>query len=46
MKVTNPIGGHFDNLLTVTVAGVVTVPVTRGWTAVDAVAKKGKGRRR
>ncbi len=45
VKVTNPTGGHFDNLLTVTVAGAVPVEVTRGWTAVDAVAtKKRKGK--
>jgi hypothetical protein len=45
IKVSNPTGGNFDNLLEVNVGGVVTVPVTRGWTAVDAVAtKKRKGK--
>ena len=34
-------GGHFENLLEVTVGGVVTIPVTRGWTRVEA--KVGRG---
>ena len=44
VKVKNPTGGNFDNLLVVRVANAVDVPVTRGWTAVDAVAKKGRGK--
>jgi endonuclease/exonuclease/phosphatase family metal-dependent hydrolase len=44
VKVKNPTGGNFDNLLIVRVANAVDVDVTRGWTAVDAVAKKGKGK--
>jgi endonuclease/exonuclease/phosphatase family metal-dependent hydrolase len=45
IKVKNPIAGHFDNLLVVEVAGAVPVDVTRGWTAVDATVKKGKGKK-
>ena len=40
VKVQNATGGHFENLLEVVVGGVVTVPVTRGWTQLDATAKK------
>ena len=40
IKVQNATGGHFENLLEVVVGGVVTVPVTRGWTQLDATAKK------
>ncbi len=40
IKVKNATGGHFENLLEVVVGGVVTVPVTRGWTQLDATAKK------
>ena len=40
VKVQNANGGHFDNLLEVTVGGAVTVDVTRGWTQLDATAKK------
>jgi endonuclease/exonuclease/phosphatase family metal-dependent hydrolase len=46
VKVKNPSGANFDNLLTVNVAGVLDVDVTRGWTAVDAIAKKGKGKKK
>jgi Endonuclease/Exonuclease/phosphatase family len=47
VKVKNPTGGNFDNLLIVRVANAVDVDVTRGWTAVDAVAtKKGKGKKK
>jgi Endonuclease/Exonuclease/phosphatase family len=48
VKTENPGGGNFENLLVVNVAGVVTVPVTRGWTQLDATAtkkvKKNKGK--
>ena len=40
IKIENATGGHFENLLEVVVGGVVTVPVTRGWTQLDATAKK------
>jgi endonuclease/exonuclease/phosphatase family metal-dependent hydrolase len=40
INVKNATGGHFQNLLEVTVGGVVVVPVTRGWTQLDATAKK------
>ena len=46
VKVKNETGGNFENLLVVRVANAVDVPVTRGWTAVDAVAKKGKGKKK
>jgi hypothetical protein len=45
VKVTNPIAGHFQNLFTPSVAGM-PIPVTRGWTALDAkvtAPAKGKG---
>jgi endonuclease/exonuclease/phosphatase family metal-dependent hydrolase len=45
IKVKNPIAGHFENLLVVRVANAVDVPVTRGWTALDATVKKGKGKK-
>jgi Endonuclease/Exonuclease/phosphatase family len=35
VKVSNPQGGHFQNLLVLPILGN-PVPVTRGWTAVDA----------
>jgi hypothetical protein len=35
VKVTNPQAGHFENLYTPSVAGL-PIPVTRGWTALDA----------
>jgi len=41
VKIKNPRGGHFANLLEVTVAGAVPIDVTRGWTRVEA--KVGKG---
>jgi hypothetical protein len=41
VKTKAPTGGHFANLLEVTVGGVVTIPVTRGWTRVEA--KVGRG---
>jgi endonuclease/exonuclease/phosphatase family metal-dependent hydrolase len=41
VKTKNPRGGNFANLLEVEVGGVVTIPVTRGWTRVEA--KVGKG---
>ena len=40
VKVENATGGNFENLLEVEVANVVTVPVTRGWTQLDATATK------
>ena len=40
IKIENATGGHFANVLEVVVGGVVTVPVTRGWTQLDATAKK------
>jgi Endonuclease/Exonuclease/phosphatase family len=39
VKTSNPTSGTFNVLLRVTVAGGVTVDVTRGWTAVDAKIK-------
>jgi endonuclease/exonuclease/phosphatase family metal-dependent hydrolase len=41
VKFRKPTGGNFANLLEVTVGGVVTIPVTRGWTQVEA--KVGRG---
>jgi endonuclease/exonuclease/phosphatase family metal-dependent hydrolase len=41
VKFRKPTGGNFANLLEVTVGGVVTIPVTRGWTQVEA--KVGSG---
>ena len=43
VKVSNPQSGHFSNLFTPVISGI-TVPVTRGWVAVDAKATKGKGK--
>jgi endonuclease/exonuclease/phosphatase family metal-dependent hydrolase len=40
VKTKNATGGNFENLLVVRVADVVDVPVTRGWTQLDATAKK------
>ena len=40
VKTKNETGGNFENLLVVDVANVVEVPVTRGWTQLDATAKK------
>jgi Endonuclease/Exonuclease/phosphatase family len=40
--IANPQGGHFENLLTVTAAGVVPIEVTRGWTTVDAKVHKSR----
>jgi endonuclease/exonuclease/phosphatase family metal-dependent hydrolase len=42
VKVNRAFGGHFDTLYTPTVAGLVTVPVLRGWTAAD-VKVRGSG---
>ncbi len=39
VKVSNPNSGTFSTLLRVNVAGVVSLDVTRGWTAVDAKLK-------
>ena len=41
VQTKSPAGGNFANLLEVTVGGVVTIPVTRGWTRVEA--KVGRG---
>jgi len=41
VKFKRPRGGHFANLLEVTVAGALPVPVTRGWTRVEARVGKG-----
>ena len=38
--------GNYENLLVAERRRVIDVPVTRGWTAGDAVAKKGKGKNR
>jgi endonuclease/exonuclease/phosphatase family metal-dependent hydrolase len=38
-KVSNPNSGTFNTLLRVSVAGVVSLDVTRGWTAVDVSLK-------
>ncbi|MFL5869787.1 MAG: hypothetical protein ACJ75R_01805 [Solirubrobacterales bacterium] len=43
VKVTNPTAGHFHTLFTPTIAGV-TIPVIRGWAALDATVTKGKGK--
>jgi endonuclease/exonuclease/phosphatase family metal-dependent hydrolase len=43
IQVENATGGHFENLLTVPVAGAVNVSVTRGWTALDATIVSGEG---
>ncbi|MDQ2676445.1 MAG: endonuclease/exonuclease/phosphatase family protein [Actinomycetota bacterium] len=40
VKTKNETGGNFENELVVRVANVVNVPVTRGWTQLDATAKK------
>ena len=45
VKFSNPASGTYKNLYTPTVAGL-QVPVTRGWTAVDAKVSKGKGKKR
>ncbi|MGH2982427.1 MAG: endonuclease/exonuclease/phosphatase family protein [Solirubrobacterales bacterium] len=37
----NPQGGHFENLLNVTVSGI-PIEVTRGWTSVHAKVKKSR----
>jgi Endonuclease/Exonuclease/phosphatase family len=46
VKVKNATGGQFQNLLQVQVGGAVTVPVERGWTALDATIAKGKGKQK
>jgi endonuclease/exonuclease/phosphatase family metal-dependent hydrolase len=46
LKVRNATGDSFENLLVVRVANAVDVPVTRGWTALDATIKKGKGEKK
>jgi endonuclease/exonuclease/phosphatase family metal-dependent hydrolase len=43
VEVANATGGHFENLLTVQVAGAVNVNVTRGWTALDATILTDEG---
>jgi len=44
LKVKNPTSGTFASLFTPNISGI-DVPVTRGWTAVDATATKGKGKK-
>ena len=44
VKAKNPQTGSFKALFTPTIAGI-QVPVTRGWTAVDVTATKGKGKK-
>jgi endonuclease/exonuclease/phosphatase family metal-dependent hydrolase len=39
VKVSHPESGHFEHLLVVKVAGSKEVPVTRGWTSVDATVR-------
>jgi endonuclease/exonuclease/phosphatase family metal-dependent hydrolase len=41
IKTRRATGGNFANLLEVTVGGVITIPVTRGWTRLEA--KVGRG---
>jgi hypothetical protein len=43
VKVSNPQTGHYQNLFTPNISGIV-VPVTRGWVSVDAKATSGKGK--
>jgi endonuclease/exonuclease/phosphatase family metal-dependent hydrolase len=43
VKVSNPQTGHYQNLYTPTISGIV-VPVTRGWVSVDATATAGSGK--
>ena len=40
VNVRNAKGGHFENLLVVRVANAVNVPVTRGWTQLNATATR------
>jgi hypothetical protein len=42
VTVTKPRSGHFANLFTPNISGI-TVPITRGWTSVDATATRGTG---
>jgi hypothetical protein len=43
VKTKNATAGHFHTLYTPTIAGV-TIPVIRGWTALDATVTSGKGK--
>jgi endonuclease/exonuclease/phosphatase family metal-dependent hydrolase len=43
VKAKNPQSGTYANLFTPTISGI-EVPVTRGWTAVDATVQKKKGK--
>ena len=45
VKFKNPISGSYQNLYTPNISGI-DVPVTRGWTAVDATVTKGKGKKK
>ena len=45
VKFSNPTSGTYSSLYTPTISGI-PVPVTRGWTAVDAKVTKGKGKKR
>ena len=44
VKTKNPTSGSYTHLFTPVISGI-TVPVTRGWTAVDVTASKGKGKK-
>ena len=43
---SNPQTGTFSNLFTPTIAGIVEVPVTRGWTAGDVTVSLGQGQQK
>lgn len=45
IKFKNPISGTYSALFTPNISGV-QVPVTRGWTALDATVTKGKGKKK
>jgi endonuclease/exonuclease/phosphatase family metal-dependent hydrolase len=45
LKTKNPQSGSFSSLFTPVISGI-TVPVTRGWTAIDVTATKGKGKKK
>jgi endonuclease/exonuclease/phosphatase family metal-dependent hydrolase len=45
LKISHPQSGTYSNLYTPTISGI-TVPVTRGWTAADVKATKGKGKKK
>jgi endonuclease/exonuclease/phosphatase family metal-dependent hydrolase len=45
VKAKNPQSGTYASLFTPNISGI-DVPVTRGWTAVDATVQKGKGKKK